>query len=600
MFLRRERMKAARRFATAAAAARGWLMLVPAVMTVLGGRPLHAGLAGLQRVTAGLNAPMFTTFAPGDPNHLYVAERGSPNPSTNATALIRVLDLQTGTLESTPFLTITGLDNNGEGGLLGLAFDPNYQTNGKFYVNVTAPDSISGTPFSNYIRQYTRSAGNPLVADPAATSILTYAQPQNNHNGGFIGFSPKDHFLYIMTGDGGNGNDSGTGHTEPGGNGQDITDNFLGKVLRIDVSGDQFADPDKNYRIPNYHQANTNPFAPVPDPAHPGQFIDSEGDDEIWAYGLRNPFRAGFDRATGDLWIGDVGQETREEVDFQPAASTGGENYGWRLREGFIQNPSSVGGAKPPGYVDPVYDYKHPGASGADPNFTGRDVIGGVPYRGPDPTLQGVYFFTDNDANKLWTLTPSTTGGLPMVSYVSPQLPPDPADGFFSAPSSITEDSVGNLYVTYLSGSVWRIVTDAFTPGDFNGDANVDAADVGIWQAGFGTQSGADRTTGDVDGDGDVDGADYLLLQRNFGWSALNVATAASTAVPEPASVLMLSTALAYMARRRVRMARLCITLRRSLDRRRRANPRPHRPACRFCRHRVLRRQRCRGIPRPR
>ncbi len=537
MFGRRGWAGAVCRWGTSAGLSRVFAVLFAASLAVLlGAQPVHAGLAGLQRVTAELNAPMFTTFAPGDPNHLYIAERGSPNPSTNATALIRVLDLQTGTLESTPFLTITGLDNNGEGGLLGLAFDPSYQTNGKFYVNVTAPDSISGTPFSNYIRQYTRSAGNPLVADPTATPILTYAQPQNNHNGGFIGFSPTDHLLYIMTGDGGNGNDSGTGHTSGTGNAQDITDNFLGKALRIDPSGDDFpADDTKNYSIPA-----TNPF------------VGKTGDDEIWAYGLRNPFRAGFDRATGDLWIGDVGQDTREEVDFQSGASAGGENYGWRLREGFISTPTGgVGGAKPSGNVDPVYDYLHPGASGANPNFVGNDVIGGVPYRGPDPTLQGVYFFTDNSANKLWTLTPSTTGGLPTVSYVSPQLPPDPADGFFSAPASITEDSVGNLYVTYLSGSVWRIVTNAFTPGDFNGDAKVDAADVAIWQAGFGTQSGASRTTGDADGDGDVDGADYLALQRNFGWSALNVGSPTSTGVPEPASVLVLSIALIFIARRR-------------------------------------------------
>jgi glucose/arabinose dehydrogenase len=509
----------------------------------------QAAIAGKQLVVSGLDAPMFTAFAPGDPTHMYIAQRSSPGGSASATALIRILDLQTGVLAPTPFLTIPGINNNGEGGLLGLAFDPNYQTNRKFYVNVTANNSISGTVFSNYIREYSRSEMNPLVADDASGKpILTYTQPQTNHNGGWIGFSPKDGFLYIATGDGGNGNDQGTGHTEPGGNAQDTTNQWLGKMLRVDVSGDQFpADDNRNYRIPNYHQANTNPFAPVPDPAHSGEFIDPAGDDEIWAYGLRNPFRDGFDRATGDLWIGDVGQDTREEVDFQAGTSAGGENYGWRLREGFIANPTSgIGGAKPAGAIDPVFDYKHPGASGADPNFTGNDVIGGVPYRGPDPSLQGVYFFTDNSANKFWTLRRSTTGGAPTVTNINSLL----GTGG-SSPVSITEDSVGNLYITFLSGSVYRILTNAVTPGDFNADARVDAADLATWQTGFGTTSGATRAQGDADGDGDVDGADYLALQRNFGWSALNAATAASAAVPEPTSAVVMMSAIALSMRRR-------------------------------------------------
>jgi glucose/arabinose dehydrogenase len=479
-----------------------------------------AAAVGRQRVATGLASPMFVTHAPGDSTRLFIAERSSPFNSSNATANIRILNLATGTLEATPFLSITGLNNNGEGGLLGLAFHPDYAENGKFYVNVTANDSVSGTPFSTYIREYTVST-NPNIANPSSMKpILNFTQPQSNHNGGWIGFSPNDDFLYIMSGDGGNGNDQGTGHTEPGGNAQDLTSNFLGKALRIDVNGDDFpADTDKNYANPP-----TNPFVGV------------TGDDEIWAYGLRNPFRAGFDRVTGDLWIGDVGQGRREEVDFQPGNSAGGENYGWRLREGLIATPG-VGGPAPPGAIDPIWDYKQddsPDILPEDANFLGQTVIGGVPYRGPDPTLQGLYFFCDNATNRIWTLQPPEGGGAPIVEYVSPTLPVD--TGTPSGPAAISEDANGNLYITYLSGSIYRIVTDAVVPGDFDGDGDVDGDDLGDWQASYDVDASAD-----ADADGDTDGADFLIWQRNFGRTAQDPAPlTGSVAVPEPATLGLL------------------------------------------------------------
>ena len=185
----------------------------------------------------------------------------------------------------------------------------------------------------SHIREYTVS-GNPNVANTSFTPVLSLDQPQTNHNGGWIGFSPNDDYLYIATGDGGGGNDTGTGHTPGTGNAQDTTSNLLGKMLRLDVNGDDFpADAARITAIPP-----TNPFK-----AGVGVPGDDVGDDEIWAYGLRNPFRDSFDRLTGDLWIGDVGQGQREEIDFQPASSTGAENYGWRLREGHDPH-SGVGG----------------------------------------------------------------------------------------------------------------------------------------------------------------------------------------------------------------------------------------------------------------
>ncbi|MCC6494576.1 MAG: PQQ-dependent sugar dehydrogenase [Pirellulales bacterium] len=511
---------------------------------------LEAGIAGLQRVAANLNSPMFATFAPGDPTKLYIAERGDPPESGDAAAAIRILDLTTGTLSPTPFLTITGLNNDGEGGLLGLAFHPDYQSNGKFYVNVTANDSISDNAFSTYIREYLRSEADPNVADPPGKQVLTFSQPQPNHNGGWIGFGPRDGYLYIMTGDGGNSNDQGAGHSEPDGNAQDVTANFLGKVLRVDVDRDDFAgDAARNYGIP-YDRVDGdraipgNPFAP-----ETPQGADPEGDDEIWAYGLRNPFRAGFDRATADLWIGDVGQGAREEIDFQPGDSQGGENYGWRFREGFIQTPGSVGRPKPDDNVDPIYDYRRPGAAGVDPNLTGTTVTGGVAYRGPDPSLQGLYFFADSSANRVWTLKlPDGESGL-TVNYVNPQLAPDV--GSPSTPVAISEDAVGNLYITYLSGSVYRIKTDLFMSGDFNGDAAVDAADLINWSAGLGAESDATRADGDADGDGDVDGADFLAWQQNYGWSPLTaISQTAAASIPEPQAVLLAMFALAAVCRR--------------------------------------------------
>ncbi len=428
---------------------------------IMASSTLQAGLMGRQRVATGLNAPMFATFAPGDSTRLFIAERGAPSNSGSASATIKILDLTTGVLQPTPYLTITGINNAGEGGFLGLAFHPDFQSNSKFYAYVTANDAIAGTPFSSYIREYSAPSPTASTANATFTPILNVAQPQDNHNGGFIGFSPNDGYLYIMLGDGGNFNDQGTGHTDPGGNAQDITSNLLGKALRLDVDRDDFpADANRNYGIPfDTAESPGNPFAP----ATPGG-ANPTGDDEIWAYGLRNPFRAGFDRATGDLWIGDVGQGAREEIDFQPGNSQGGENYGWRLREGLIQTPS-VGGPKPPGVVDPVYDYQRPGASGVDPNFTGTTVFGGVPYRGPDPDLQGFYFFGDTSTNRLWMLKPATDTTPQVVEYITPLLPTDV--GSPSSPVAITEDAIGNLYITYLSGSIYRIVTAVPEPSSW-------------------------------------------------------------------------------------------------------------------------------------
>lgn len=504
----------------------------------------NAGLAGLERVASGLTNPIYVTHAPNDPERLFILESGTPFGTENASASIRILNLATGTIESEPFLTISDVSTNSQGGALGMTFHPDYANNGKFYVNMTAADDIEGSVFSSYIREYTVSADRN-VANTTYTPIVTWRQASGNHNGGWLGFSPVDGYLYIPTGDGGCCNDFGVGHEEPMGNAQTITDNLLGKILRLDVSGDDFPlDPNRNYRIPD-----SNPFADVRHPETREVVSAVVGDDEIWAYGLRNPFRGSFDRLTGDLWLGDVGEGTREEVNFQPASSLGGENYGWRLREGTIANPKEgIGGEPPPGNVDPVYEYSHIGS------LYHRTVIGGYVYRGPDPELQGKYFFADSgsylrpDTQRIWMFDPSSP--YTTVTDIRAQLAPDTGNPTY--PVSFGEDANGNLYIVFLDTSdVYRIVTDSLLTGDYNADGKVDDADYEMWQSTFG--STVDAGSGaDGNGSGRVGSADYTIWRDNVGNSVLDAGNG-SVGVPEPANMLLVSALIVptFLRRRR-------------------------------------------------
>jgi autotransporter-associated beta strand protein len=379
--------------------------------------PLQAAINS-ERVASGLSRPVFVTAPSGDPNRLFIVEQW--------TGMIKILNRDSNTINTTPFLTVPGLSTGSEQGLLGLAFDPNYASNGRFYVDYT--DSSGNTQ----VRRYERSSSDPNVANPAsALPILSIAQPQSNHNGGWLGFGPNG-YLYISSGDGGGSYDDDAGHDASVGNGQSLN-TLLGKMLRVDINSDAFpVDPNKNYSIPA-----SNPFAV------------SGGLKEIWAYGLRNPWRPSFDRATGDLWIADVGQGTREEINFQAAAAPGGVNYGWRLREGLIQTPNAVGGPKPAGAVDPIYDYPHSGSG-----VSGISISGGYVYRGPIAELQGQYFFSDYGNPKLWTITydgTTLTGPMDLTSQLAPNA------GAYNQIVSYGEDSEGNLYVVDLDGEVFKI-----------------------------------------------------------------------------------------------------------------------------------------------
>ena len=375
----------------------------------------------LTRVATGLANPLYATHAPGDPQRLFVVEK---------TGAIKILNLASGTVSATPFMTAAvtsagiGLTTDSERGLLGLAFHPNYQSNGRFFINST--DSAGTTR----IREFRRLTADQ-VDSTSARDVLSITQPYSNHNGGWLDFG-RDGHLYIAMGDGGSSND-------PHNYSQDRS-SLLGKMLRLDVSGDDFpTDATRNYRVPA-----TNPFV--------GQ-AGMRG--EIWAYGLRNPWRNSFDRATGDLYMGDVGQSAREEINFQPAASAGGENYGWRVREGTISTGLTGQSGTP--LVAPIYDYVR--GSGT---FQGLSVTGGYVYRGPLAALEGQYFFGDYVRGRLFSLvfngtTPAAFNGTNFTSRTDWTASTTTTAGTIGNISSFGEDAAGNVYLVSYGGSVFRI-----------------------------------------------------------------------------------------------------------------------------------------------
>lgn len=442
----------------------------------------------LERISTGYSDSVFATFAPGDNTHLYIVEQH--------TGRIEVLDLTNPGAGPSLFLDVDAaagvpsVSQFNEQGLLGLAFAPDYQTSGDLYVYTTRGSGSGAT----FVDQYNRLGGaGSLVGDPnSRDTILTYNQPQTNHNGGWLGFGP-DGYLYIASGDGGNGNDTGTGHTAGIGNAQDITNNLLGAMLRIDPDGNG------GYNIPD-----DNPFVGV------------TGDDEIWAYGLRNPWRPSFDRDTGDLIIADVGQNAREEINFQHADSAGGENYGWRLREGTIQTPAAgIGGPRPAGAIDPFHEYTH----GFGTN-QGLSITGGYVYRGPITQARGEYYFADYVSNNIWTLEIDRETGEMVagsLTRVNGELPTDV--GSVNNISSFAEDADGNLYFITLSGSIFRLTTDRIL-GDMDDSFAVNLGDVALFgeaitmsESAFDAANPtADYDAGDTNQDGLVNDEDALLM----------------------------------------------------------------------------------------
>jgi len=350
-------------------------------------------------VAAGLQSPVYATYAPGGSDRLFIVEQVG-----------RIRVLKSGRLLSTPFLDIQSLVvSGGERGLLSVAFHPNFASNGVFVVNYTRASSNAADVGDTVIARYRVTSPEADVANPStAQTLLTIDQPQPNHNGGLAMFGP-DGMLYIGMGDGGGGGDVGTGHA-PQGNGQSLT-TLLGKMLRIRV------DRTGPYTVPG-----DNPS------------LGSGTRPEIWAYGLRNPWRFSFDRATGDMYIGDVGQNAWEEIDIELAPSAGGVNYGWPVLEGSHR----YRGGSLVGDIGPTAEYSHAGGN--------CSVTGGYVYRGTRvPSLQGFYLYGDYCSGRLWSLV--LLGGQWHATLILD------TDLFIS---SFGEDEAGELYLVDLRGSVYR------------------------------------------------------------------------------------------------------------------------------------------------
>jgi glucose/arabinose dehydrogenase len=346
----------------------------------------------LQPAWTGLRQPTDVVAAGDGSNRVFVTEKAGR---------IRVIDGSG--VQPTPFLDITSLVGSGgsEQGLLGLAFDPHYVENGRLFVNYT---DVHG---DSVVARYEVS-DDPNAADPgSATQILSVQQPAANHNGGNLMFGP-DGYLYIGFGDGGGGGDT-YGNSQRG-------DVLLAKLLRLDVDG---GDP---YAIPP-----DNPFVNTPGMR-----------PEIWAWGLRNPWRYSFDRGTGDLYIGDVGQNVYEEINFQPAGQ-GGQNYGWNIMEGLHcfrgQN------CQQSGFTPPIAEYDH---------GQGCSVTGGFVYRGTQqPALDGVYLYADYCSGRYWATWRAEDGAWHTQVVANTQ----------THPSSFGEDESGELFVTDLdSGTIYHVV----------------------------------------------------------------------------------------------------------------------------------------------
>jgi len=434
----------------------------------------------LALVASGLSSPVAITHADDGSGRLFITLQAGRIVIYDGTQVL-----------ATPFLDISSLVRCcGEEGLLSAAFHPSYASNGYFFVYYT------NTPGNIVIARY-RVSADPNLADPGSGVILlTIPHPVNtNHNGGQLQFGLNG-YLYIGTGDGGSGND-------PPCNAQ--RDNvLLGKMLRIDVN--------QNVNTPPYYGIPpTNPYIGPGDPL-----------DEIWAKGLRNPWRFSFDRATGDVFIGDVGQNAREEVDFQPAASPGGENYGWKMMEGTICGGGGTSGCplgtppcNDPSLKLPILEYVNP--------TLGCSITGGYRYRGTQfPEFVGIYFYGDYCSGRIWGGTQDGMGNWTTTELLD--------TSFFI--SSFGEDQFGEVYVAHHGGAIYRIVSATNNPFPTItglGPGSAVAGDSGLTLTVSGTGfisgsvvrwNGADRPTTFVSG-----------TQLTASVSAADLATAGTAAV---------------------------------------------------------------------
>jgi len=373
---------------------------------------VEAAAFRVRRVVAGLNQPAFLAPVPDGTGRVFVTELAGR---------ILVLSPATGAIAATPFLDLTGqLSTDGERGLLGFAAAPDFRISGVFYVFVTVPDGTIE------IRRYRTFSNDREHADPASgDAILRVPHPRSNHNGGWIGFDAAG-LLHIAIGDGG-------GSGDPDNNGQN-PNTLLGKILRIDPARDDFpGDAARDYGIPP-----GNPFA------------GGGGAPEVLAYGLRNPWRNSFDPATGNLWIGDVGQNAVEELDLLRPQDAGA-NFGWPILEGTMP----FRGGSTAGFTPPIAEYLH-----GIGTRQGDTVIGGYVYRGSIAQLQGQYVFADFITPNVWTIpVAQVVQGVTLSSaeFVVRNADFAPNVGRFDNIASFGVDEGGNLYLIDLDGEIFVI-----------------------------------------------------------------------------------------------------------------------------------------------
>ncbi len=488
-----------------------WTRLGRGLMCGMAGAALamSASTASAQSIDAqilrsGFSQPLYVCTPPALPqgqfdDRMFVVEQ---------TGLIRIMHLANNSLEGAPYLNVSGLiSSGGELGLLGMVFHPDFRNNFKFYINYT-----SG--LNTVIAEYTASDDMANTVAGPGNILLTFPQDFSNHNAGCLQFGP-DGMLYVATGDGGSAND-------PNQRAQNLNSR-LGKILRLDVDAG-------------------SPYIPADNP-----FVGIAGDDYIWSYGQRNPWRFSFDRLTGDMFIGDVGQDAREEVSFEPAnmlgsmpgdaGYQGGQNYGWRCFEGNVTNITTGDCSPlPTGTVFPILEYTH-----AEPNIA--SVNGGYVYRGTAiPELQGWYLYSEFGAGWIRGLR-QENGVVVEEQDFTPQT------GAIPAIVSFGEDTEGELYAVSIGGSIFKIVSDDVGCGcecvltgcnlevfsdDFETDqgwtTSINGASSGAWERGVpiddidwihdpladGDGSGSCYLTQNAPGNTDVDGGSVTLTSPEF------------------------------------------------------------------------------------
>lgn len=415
--------------------------------------------------------PLFMTNAPGDPSRFFVVGQEGEIAIIHNGVILEDYFIDIGDL-----LSIMGVGQ----GLLCATFDPQYQDNGYFYVIYTR-QSDDAAVLARY-----QVTSNPNIADPESGQVMLVVQQDTLiHNGNWIGFGPLDNYMYVSLGDGGGGWD-------PGDDAQNL-DSLLGKILRLDTKGDDFPkDPMRNYAIPS-----DNPFVGI------------DGADEVWAYGLRNPWRCSFDTQNGDFYFGDVGRQAWEELNFQPASSAGGENYGWDCLEANECTEQTTCDCIDESLIHPMFAYENPA-------FNYAAVIGGYVYHGcAIPQLDGAYIFADH-FNEIWKLR-HVDGNVTDLVDIKAQLNIPVGSG----PVSFAQDPLGEIYIIHQGlKRIYKIVDAQGIGDDCNGNFIADACDIAS-----GYSSDEDENSipdeceliGDLNGDLSVGTADLIILFSNWG-----------------------------------------------------------------------------------